>query len=81
MCMLLSQVATFAWPGARSLMSLKTSTCVLFKPNKEFDSFGYDAEDAYGELCAEENHENKKWYYFRRFKMELFNNVVCIVNI
>ena len=59
-------------------MSLKTSTCILFKPNKTFDSFGYDAEDAYGELSAEENGEHKKWYYFRRFKMELFNNVVCI---
>lgn len=70
-----TQVATFAWPGARSLMSLKTSTCILFKPNKQFDSFGYDAEDAYGELSAEENGEHKRWYYFRRFKMELFNNV------
>ena len=58
-------------------MSLKTSTCILFKPNKQFDSFGYDAEDAYGELSAEETGEHKKWYYFRRFKMELFNNVVC----
>ena len=75
------QVATFAWPGARSLMSLKTSTCILFNPKKEFDSFGYDAEDAYGELSAEESGEHKKWYYFRRFKMELFNNVVCGVSL
>ena len=62
-------------------MSLKTSTCILFKPNKQFDSFGYDAEDTYGELSAEETGEHKKWFYFRRFKMELFNNVVCILRL
>lgn len=67
------QIATFAWPGARALMSLKTSTCVLFEPNQNFHSFGYEAEDHYGELAAEETGEHKKWYYFRRFKMQLFD--------
>ena len=57
-------------------MSLKTSTCVLFKPDKTFHSFGYEAEDHYGELASEETGEHKKWYYFRRFKMQLFDKKV-----
>ena len=73
------QIATFAWPGARALMSLKTSTCVLFKPDKTFHSFGYEAEDHYGELAAEETGEHKTWYYFRRFKMQLFDKRVGVV--
>ena len=61
-------------------MSLKTSTCVLFKPDQTFHSFGYEAEDHYGELASEETGEHKKWYYFRRFKMQLFDKTVSIIN-
>ena len=57
-------------------MSLKTSTCVLFKPDKTFNSFGYDAEEDYAELASRETGEHKKWYYFRRFKMQLFDKKV-----
>ena len=61
-------------------MSLKTSTCVLFKPDKTFHSFGYEAEEHYGELAADaEMGEHKQWYYFRRFKMQLFDKKVCII--
>uniref|UniRef100_A0A8W8LC30 Heat shock 70 kDa protein 12A n=1 Tax=Magallana gigas TaxID=29159 RepID=A0A8W8LC30_MAGGI len=57
--------------GSRSLVSLKTPTCVLFDKDKVFDSFGYEAEDKYSELAEEEEHQ--EWYFFRRFKMSLFN--------
>ncbi|XP_061165022.1 heat shock 70 kDa protein 12B-like [Saccostrea echinata] len=57
--------------GSRSLVSLKTPTCVLFNKDKVFDSFGYEAEDKYSELAEEEEHED--WYFFKRFKMSLFN--------
>ncbi|KAL3878675.1 hypothetical protein ACJMK2_031006 [Sinanodonta woodiana] len=56
------------WNGG-SLMSLKCPTCVLFDENKQFHSFGYEAEDKYSELANDDKHE--KWYYFRRFKMLL----------
>ncbi|XP_062610493.1 heat shock 70 kDa protein 12B-like [Saccostrea cucullata] len=55
----------------RGLESLKTPTCILFNKDKVFDSFGYEAEDKYSELAEEEEHE--EWYYFKRFKMSLFN--------
>ncbi|KAK3602415.1 hypothetical protein CHS0354_027193 [Potamilus streckersoni] len=56
--------------GSGSNVSQKTSTCVLFKPNKAFHSFGFEAEDKYSELALEEQHSD--WYYFRRFKMVLY---------
>ncbi|XP_062615746.1 heat shock 70 kDa protein 12A-like [Saccostrea cucullata] len=58
--------------GSQAGVSLKTSTCALFNPQGEFDSFGTQAEDRYGDLALEENHHD--WYYFRRFKMILYNN-------
>ena len=73
------QIVTFTWSGTNALMSLKTSTCVLFKPDKTFHSFGYEAEDHYGELVSDKTGEHKEWYYFRRFKMQLFDTKVCIV--
>ena len=57
-------------------MSLKTSTCVLFDPDQKFAKFGYEAETQYGELAAEGTDTHKDWYYFRRFKMQLFDNKV-----
>ena len=59
-------------------MSLKTSTCILFDPDQNFASFGYEAEDQYSELAGDGDDEHKDWYYFRRFKMQLFDNKVCI---
>ncbi|CAG2213183.1 Heat shock 70 kDa protein 12B,Heat shock 70 kDa protein 12A [Mytilus edulis] len=58
--------------GQKNLISLKTPTCILLQPNKSFHSFGYEAEEKYAELALEEEHEN--WYFFKRFKMSLFNN-------
>ena len=61
--------------GSGSLVSLKTSTCVLFDPSEKFHSFGFEAEDKYSNLALDEEHED--WYYFRRFKMMLYEKTVC----
>ncbi|XP_045181826.2 heat shock 70 kDa protein 12B-like [Mercenaria mercenaria] len=58
--------------GSGSLISMKTPTCVLLTPDKEFDSFGYDAENKYYSLAGENKHQG--WLLFRRFKMLLHNN-------
>ena len=61
--------------GSDRLISFKTPTCVLVNPQKNFDSFGYDAENKYVSLVEGEKHEG--WMMFRRFKMILHNEVVC----
>ncbi|XP_033731605.1 heat shock 70 kDa protein 12B-like [Pecten maximus] len=66
------KVSSMTWTaGSGCLQSLKTSTCVLFSPDKKFYDFGFQAEDKYSELVLEE--KEKGWYLFRRFKMELYN--------
>ncbi|XP_062599964.1 heat shock 70 kDa protein 12A-like [Saccostrea cucullata] len=57
--------------GSCGLLTLKTPNCVLFNKDKVFDSFGYEAENKYSELTLNEQHE--EWYYFKRFKMSIFN--------
>lgn len=61
--------------GSMSLVSLKAPTVVLFKENKDFHSFGYEAENAYSELALDEEHKN--YYFFKRFKMRLHGKKVC----
>lgn len=53
----------------KSLMSYKTPTCLLLNNKQEIDSFGYQAEEKYADLCM--NKENGSYYYYRRFKMRL----------
>lgn len=73
------KISTISWPaGSGGLVSSKTSTCVLFDPTGKFYSFGYDAEDKYSELALDDNHHD--WYYFRRFKMMLYNKMVCLLS-
>ncbi|XP_033743555.1 heat shock 70 kDa protein 12A-like [Pecten maximus] len=59
--------------GHRNLFSLKVPTCVLLQPDQTFHSFGYEAEDKYTELFQDDEHED--WYFFKRFKMTLHNNM------
>ena len=64
-----------AWDdGSGNTTTMKTSTCVLLTPDHVFDSFGYDAENKYYSLAAENTHHG--WLLFRRFKMLLHNNEV-----
>ncbi|XP_062596442.1 heat shock 70 kDa protein 12B-like [Saccostrea cucullata] len=58
--------------GNQSLISLKTPSVVLLKPDKTFHSFGYEAENKYATLAEDDEHEG--WLYFRRFKMTLHKN-------
>jgi hypothetical protein len=72
------KIMTNQWKtGAGRPASLKTSSCILFRPDQSFDSFGFEAEDKYAELAMDENHFD--WYYFKRFKMLLYENMVNVV--
>ena len=61
-------------PGG--MISSKTPTSLLLKPNKEFYKFGYDAEDMYDELALDGKHHD--YYFFRRFNMLLHINPVIL---
>lgn len=61
------------WAAGR-LFSLKTPTCLLLNSNKEFVSFGYEAENRYADLVERE--EEDRYYYFPRFKTNLHSNTV-----
>ncbi|XP_053399066.1 heat shock 70 kDa protein 12A-like isoform X2 [Mercenaria mercenaria] len=67
------KIFTYNWTtGSTGAVSLKTSSCILFDPNQKFHSFGFEAEDKYAKLAADEEHFD--WYYFKRFKMLLYEN-------
>ncbi|XP_062612228.1 heat shock 70 kDa protein 12B-like [Saccostrea cucullata] len=67
-------MANTTWvSGHKNLFSQKTPTCLLLKSDQSFHSFGYEAEDTYTDLANEEKHHS--WYFFRRFKMMLHNNM------
>jgi hypothetical protein len=55
-------------------LSAKTLTCLLLNKKKQFEAFGYDAENRYAELIMEE--EQDDYYFFDRFTMSLHNNEV-----
>ena len=62
------------YTGSGSLMTEKTPTCALIKPDgKTLEAFGYEAENKYNELV--ENDEHNQYYFFKRFKMALHNKV------
>ena len=64
-----------AWNcGKKQLLSMKTPTCLLLDRNQDIDSFGYEAEEKYANLCLDG--DNQSWYYFRRFKMQLMDTKV-----
>ncbi|XP_061173409.1 heat shock 70 kDa protein 12A-like [Saccostrea echinata] len=53
--------------------SLQEPTTVLIDPQRQFHSFGLEAEKEYARLAAKKEHE--EYYYFRRFKMTLHRHV------
>lgn len=67
-----------SWVAGGHLMSLKTPTVLLLNPNQELEAFGYEAEDQYGQLAADNEHAD--YYYFRRFKMHLHKTMVSDKN-
>ncbi|XP_052781386.1 heat shock 70 kDa protein 12A-like [Mya arenaria] len=65
-----TKVATKRWYGDQ-LVSLKAPTCVLIEPDGEtFSAFGFDAETKYTSLVEADEHD--EWYFFKRFKMQLY---------
>lgn len=66
------------WIGG-GLMSHKTPTSLLLKPDRTLDKFGYEAEDKYFDLASEDQH--REWYFFSRFKMLLYNKKVCCLTL
>ncbi|XP_061194704.1 heat shock 70 kDa protein 12A-like [Saccostrea echinata] len=65
----INEIYTVHW-NAGELMSEKTPTTLLLDADQNFVSFGYDAENMYSRLPEE---EKKKYFYFRRFKMMLYD--------
>lgn len=69
-----TKISSKHWRGGQ-LISHKGPTCVLIKPDgKTLDSFAFDAETKYADLSA--NGDHTEWYYFRRFKMMLYDRTV-----
>lgn len=69
------KISTTNWvAGGQALVSLKTPSVVLLKPDRTFHSFGFEAENKYGDLAGDGEHAG--WLYFKRFKMTLHGNKV-----
>lgn len=59
--------------GSSTLISYKTPTTVLLDERKKFLAFGYEAEKKFLELA--ENDAADDFFYFRRFKMILYDKL------
>ncbi|KAH3832466.1 hypothetical protein DPMN_105754 [Dreissena polymorpha] len=69
-----TKVSAKTWSGGQ-LTSLKGPTCILIRPDgKTLEAFAYDAENQYSELSQSGKHTT--WYFFRRFKMSLWNKPI-----
>lgn len=54
----------------------KSPTIVLMNPAGQFAAFGEMARQQYEELANDEKGNEKEWFYFRRFKMQLYTKKV-----
>ena len=67
------------WGTDEGRSTLKTPTSILLSPNKEFDSFGYEADDKYVHFT---HGEEREYFYLKHFKMELHKSkvtyIVCV---
>ncbi|KAL3889658.1 hypothetical protein ACJMK2_001992 [Sinanodonta woodiana] len=61
------KIFTSKWPG--NDYCIKAPTSILFNPDMQFDSFGFEAEDKYAELSEDGTHIY--WYLFKWFKLVL----------
>lgn len=60
------------WITDNNFVSEKTKTCILFRKDGSFDSFGFDAETKFVELMEEDKHHD--YIFFDKFKMKLFKH-------
>lgn len=58
-------------------VSLKSPTCMLLNPEREFLAFGYRAEDMYSDLVLKGNHSD--YYFFKEFKTMLRETQVSTI--
>lgn len=75
------RITSLQWPtnvGA-SQTAYKTPSVLLVKSNGEFVAFCYDAEEKYSELANDDAHYG--YYFFKDFKMALYENEVIITCI
>jgi len=60
--------------GTGNLVSLKTASCILLDPDKNFKAFGFEAEDQYNEMLEfPDGDDYMNHYFFQKFKMKLFS--------
>jgi molecular chaperone DnaK (HSP70) len=60
------------WKSGDGLVTTKTPTVILFDENGKFQSFGYEAEEAYTRLLEDGGADG--YSYFSSFKMKLFQD-------
>lgn len=56
------------WGTSYRMSSIKCPKCILLNENKEFECFGYDAENNYLEICIDGNQNEN--YFFRGFNIQ-----------
>ena len=61
------------WGNEQGLSTLKTPTSLLLRPDGQFDSFGFEADEKYANFFCGEDQE---YMYFKRFKMALHKSEV-----
>ena len=62
-----------AWNESRVGLSFKCPSILLVNPSKTFEKFGEEAFKAYNKLSKD---DVKRYYYFYRFKMNLYRSPV-----
>ena len=62
-----------AWGHDQGGATLKTPTSLLLRPDGQFDSFGYEADEKYANFVSGEDRE---YLYFKQFKMKLHKSEV-----
>jgi hypothetical protein len=62
------------YAGTSSLASMKAPTCLLLNSDQSFDSFGYEAEDKFANIAADNLQGD--YFFFTRFKMDLYRKVL-----
>jgi hypothetical protein len=65
------EIYTSHWE--HEVLSLKTPTVILLDRTMNFHAFGHEADEEFLRLA--ENKENEQWWYFKDFKMELYDKV------
>ena len=62
-----------AWSKLKTGSSVKCPSILLVNPLKKFEKFGEEASEAYNKLSKD---DAKRYYFFYRFKMELYRTPV-----